>query len=34
MLRSMNLVLPPLAFVAAVVALGVYAETHRVPGQP
>jgi hypothetical protein len=30
----MNLLLPALAFVAAVVALGVYAETHRVPDQP
>jgi hypothetical protein len=30
----MNLLVPSLALVAALVALGVYAETHRVPDQP
>jgi hypothetical protein len=30
----MNLLLPPLALLGALVALGVYAETHRVPDQP
>jgi hypothetical protein len=30
----MNLHLAPLALLGALVALGVYAETHRVPDQP
>jgi hypothetical protein len=29
----MNLLLPPLALLGALLALGVYAETHRVPDQ-
>jgi hypothetical protein len=30
----MNFLLPPLALAAALLALGVYAESHRVPDQP
>jgi hypothetical protein len=30
----MNLLLAPLALLGALLALGVYAETHRVPDQP
>jgi hypothetical protein len=30
----MNLLVPPLALLAALVAVGIYAETHRVPDQP
>jgi hypothetical protein len=30
----MNFLLPSLALVVALGALGVYAETHRVPDQP
>jgi hypothetical protein len=34
MLPTMNRLLPPLVLAAALTALGVYAEIHRVPDQP